>query len=283
LPAFAAEVRLIVLTRLTGEQRARIQSALGVGLLHALLAYVFLIGLGFDLPRPGEERLEVFDVIAEEPPPPSVPPPPEKVAKSQRERPRDPEGAASPPNLKDTPTEIVAPPPEIRIPVPPPIAAAPIAGQGNAPAAGAAEVPGPGTGRGGTGTGLGSGTYGNGTGGGGGGAGRGARARWLSGRIYDDDYPEREYRARIGGTVHLRFVVAPSGRVSDCRVTRSSGSAGLDATTCRLIRKRFRYRPARDGLGRPVAETVTGEHVWEVGAPPPDVWAEPTIEEVERY
>jgi protein TonB len=273
---------MAVLTHLTQENRARIQSAAGVGLLHALLGYAFLIGLGFDLPAPGKEELQIFDVFEEEPPPPSVPPPPEKVAKSTREKPKDPEGAASPPNLKDTPTQIVAPPPEIRIPVPPPIAAAPIAGQGNAAAAGAAELPGPGTGRGGTGTGLGSGTYGNGTGGGGGGAGRGARARWVSGRIYDEDYPDREYRQRIGGTVYLRFIVAPSGRVGECRVTRSSGSAALDSTTCRLIQRRFRYRPARDGLGRPVAETVTGQHIWEVGPAPPDIWVEPTIEVIER-
>ncbi|HMJ92675.1 MAG TPA: energy transducer TonB, partial [Allosphingosinicella sp.] len=173
-------------------------------------------------------------------------------------------------------TEIVAPKP--KIPVPTPLPAAPIAGQGSVEAAGAASVPGPGTGRGGQGIGLGSGTRGTGTGGGGGG-GLGTRARYLSGGIRDSDYPRSAIEARKSGTVHLSFTVAPTGRVSACRVTRSSGSRALDETTCRLIMQRFRYRPARDGAGRPVADTIGGEHVWELGPEPPPIYVEP--EEVE--
>ena len=144
-------------------------------------------------------------------------------------------------------------------------------------AAGASNVPGPGTGAGGFGTGLGSGRFGTGTGGGGGG-GRPTRARHISGSIGPDDYPDSAYRARIGGTVHLRFTVAPSGRVSDCRVTRSSGSRELDSVTCRLIVTRFRYRPARNAEGVPIASTVVGEHVWEVAPQPPDTWYDPVEE-----
>jgi protein TonB len=264
--------------RLTEQNKDRLKSAAGVGVFHVLIGYALLVGLGFKVPESVADELKIFSV-AEEPPPPAVPPPPEKVEKSKREKPKDPEGAAAPPNLKDTPTQIVAPPPEIRMPVPPPITAAPVAGLGNADSAGAAPIPGPGTGRGGQGTGLGSGTQGTGTGGGGGGAGRGMRARWVSGSIGPSDYPDRAYRSRVGGTVHLRFVVAPTGRVSDCRVTRSSGSAELDSTTCRLIMRRFRYRPARDGLGRPIAETVVGQHDWEVEPEPPVTWVEPEIVE----
>ena len=72
-----------------------------------------------------------------------------------------------------------------------------------------------------------------------------------------------------GGTVHLRFTVAPTGRVSDCAVTRSSGSRILDNLTCRLIIARFRYRPARNAEGQAIASTVIGEHVWEDEPPPP--------------
>jgi protein TonB len=260
------------------EQRERAASAAAVALIHALFLYLLLTGLGFDAAVAGKEAMKMFDVF-EEVPPPAVRPPPEKVEKSQRAKPKDPEGAAAPPNLKDTPTQIMAPNPQILIPVPPPITAAPAAGQGNAPAAGAAEVPGPGTGRGGQGTGLGSGTQGTGTGGGGGGIGRGSPARQIAGDITPDDYPDSAFRARVSGTVHLRFVVAPSGRVSECAVTRSSGSAALDSTTCRLILGRFRYRPARDGAGRPIASVIRGEHVWEVGPEPPPIEVEPTEEE----
>lgn len=242
------------------DNRDRVKSALAVAAFHALLGYAFITGLGFDMVQEASEKLKMFDVTEELPPPPVEPPPPAGPMTEKKETP-DPEGAASPPNIKNTPTQIVAPPPEVKLPVPPPIPAAPVAGQGSASAAGAAEVPGPGTGRGGVGTGTGSGLSGNGTGGGGGG-GRPLRARWIRGGIDEGDYPRRAYEAGIGGTVFLRFVVQPDGRVGGCRVTRSSGFAELDNVTCRLIEKRFRYEPARDNFGRPVQEVVIGEHEW---------------------
>jgi protein TonB len=266
-----------MMLQMNSENRDRLKSAAGVAAFHALLGYAFLTGLGYEVANSVGEELKMFDVFEEPPPPPAEPPPPEKVLKSAKPKPKDPEGAASPPNLKNTPSPIVAPPPEIRIEVPPPVIAAPVAGQGSAFSAGAAEVPGPGTGRGGQGTGLGSGSQGTGTGGGGGGIGVGTRARWIRGRIVDSDYPRSAFEARISGTVFLRFVVAPDGRVSDCTVTRSSGSAALDATTCRLIKQRFRYRPARNEWGRPVPDTIRGQHVWELGPEPPPIDVEPDI------
>ncbi|HEU0097290.1 MAG TPA: energy transducer TonB [Allosphingosinicella sp.] len=268
-----------MILRIEEENRDRLRSAVGVGLLHALIGYVLLTGLGYGPPALIHEGLKIFTVDEEPPPPPAEPARPDVEKKTRKAKPKDAEGAASPANLRNTPTEIVSPKPEIPIPVPPPIPSAPAAGQGSAMAAGAAPVPGPGTGRGGVGSGLGSGRFGNGTGGGGGG-GRGSRARWLSGSIDGSDYPDSAYRARVGGTVHLRFTVAPSGRVSDCAVTRSSGSRELDAVTCRLIVRRFRYRPARNAEGVPIASTVVGEHVWEVAPQPPDRWVEPDVEEV---
>jgi protein TonB len=258
------------------QNRDRIRSALVVAAFHALLGYALLTGLGFDVPAQVGERLKLFDAV-EEPLPPLAEPPPPKPTNAKRPKPKAPEGAASPANLKNTPSEIVAPPPEIRLEVPPSVIVAPIAGQGAAPAAGAAQVPGPGTGSGGVGTGLGSGTQGTGTGGGGGGGGLATRARWLRGRISEADYPSAAFNRRIGGTVFLRFVVAPTGRVSECAVTRSSGSRELDGTTCRLILQRFRYRPARNAYGEPVAEVIRGEHVWEIGPEPPPIDIEPDI------
>ena len=253
--------------RVSEDNRRRIKSAVGACAVQGLIGYALLTGLAFQISGRAADSLKTIDLTLE-PLPLSEPAQAEKAAKSENAKPRDAEGAASPPNRKDTPTEIMTPPPQIRLEVPPPVVAAPIAGQGSAAAAGAALVPGPGTGRGGQGTGLGSGTQGIGTGGGGGGLG-GARAVWLSGSIGEEDYPDAAYNARIGGTVFISFVVAPSGRVESCAVTRSSGNRDLDATTCRLIKKRFRYRPARDGWGKPVAETVRGEQEWGVGPEPP--------------
>jgi protein TonB len=225
-----------------------------------LLGYIFITGLGFDVVREVREELKMFDVARELPPPPAEPPPPTGEMTEKKKTP-DPEGAASPANLKNTPSPIVAPPPKVRLEVPPPVIAAPVAGRATAPAAGAAEVPGPGTGKGGQGTGTGSGEHGSGTGGGGGG-GMARGARWIRGGIYEADYPGAAWRAGAGGTVHIRFVVGRDGRVDDCSVTRSSGRGDLDSTTCRLIKRRFRYEPARDSQGKPVPEVVRGNHEW---------------------
>ena len=262
------------------QNRDRMKSAAGVAAFHALLGYAFLTGLGFDATRSVEDQLKLFNVPDEVPPPPEPPAKPvqHKPEPKKKPKPKDPEGAASPANLRDTPTQVVAPKPKIVIPVPPPVVVAPIAGLGSRPSAGAADVPGPGTGAGGIGHGLGSGAYGTGTGGGGGG-GAAIRARLIRGSIRDSDYPRRAVERRSEGVVYLRFVVAPDGRVSRCDVTRSSGHPELDATTCRLILQRFRYRPARDAYGNPVSEVIRGEHVWELGPERPPIEIEADVPE----
>ena len=45
-------------------------------------------------------------------------------------------------------------------------------------------------------------------------------------------------------------------------MTRSSGNADLDAATCPVVRKRFRYEPARDAFGRPVPGVENGALEW---------------------
>jgi protein TonB len=253
---------------LTQENRDRMKSAAGVAAFHALLGYALLTGLGFKLPQEVTEKLEVFDVV-------EPPPPPKEKSIPAKVRVEAPEGAASPPSKKANPTPIVAPPPKIRLPIPPPVVSVPEPTPvplGLDPNAGVALVDGPGTGTGGEGVGTGAGGWGNGTGGGGG----AMRARLIRGRIDNRDYPWGAVRDGASGTVYLRFVVSPRGDVNQCSVTRSSGHPALDATTCRLIIRRFRYRPARDRFGRPVAETVLGNHEW-VHTVGPDREIEATI------
>ena len=242
-----------------GANRDRIVSAAGVGAFHALLAYVLISGLGFEVVREVRQELKMFDVTEELPPPVAEPPAPTGPMTEKKTTP-DPEGAAAPANLKNTPSPIVAPPPEVRIEVPPPVIAAPVAGQGSAPAAGAAEVPGPGTGRGGQGSGTGSGLHGNGTGGGGGG-GIAIGARYLSGIIRPSDYP-RPKSTEPERIVRFRVLVGTNGRLTGCRVTRSSGYPDLDAVTCRLYERRFRFAPARDVWGQAVPQMLDADHAW---------------------
>jgi protein TonB len=88
------------------------------------------------------------------------------------------------------------------------------------------------------------------------------RARRESGALVDADYPQAAGRVRAEGTVFVRFLVGTDGRVSGCTVTRSSGNADLDAITCRLVLRRFRYRPARDAQGKPVPESISTNFTW---------------------
>jgi protein TonB len=145
---------------------------------------------------------------------------------------------------------VVAPPP--KLPARSPIIAAPVPSTGSAASAGASSVAGPGTGAGGVGSGLGGG----GTGGG------GSHAQRVRGQLNNRDYPISARIAGTEGVVAVRFTVQTNGRVSGCQILKSSDSADLDSTTCRLIEGRFRYRPARDAQGRPIAEVVTTSYTW---------------------
>lgn len=240
----------------------RFKAAAVALLFEAALGYALIVGLGVRPPVAVTNELKMVGLLPDRPPPPKkvVPPPPKRTPEK--------EGAASPPNLRSKPTEIVRPPPPpLPLPVPPPVAAAPIAGPGAAPTAGAAPVPGPGTGSGGLGNGTGSGNGGN---GGGGGGGQGSGPRWVKGRIKDKDYPRGSGEAGISGAVTVRYVVETDGHATHCLVIRSSGHEDLDETTCRLIEQRFRYKPARDRNGHPIASVMEGRHEWIIGEPPRD-------------
>lgn len=94
------------------------------------------------------------------------------------------------------------------------------------------------------------------------------RARENLGSYFSvDDYPAAALRARIEGVVGFTLVVDPDGRVSDCSITGPSGSADLDAATCRILRSRARYTPARNAAGEPVSGSDRGAMTWRL---PPD-------------
>jgi periplasmic protein TonB len=247
----------------------RTRAAAGVALVHALLAFALIRGLAAGPVPAALERLPTLIALALPPPPEAAPPPPPPVRRAGPERRRAPgrEGAAAPPALRAEATEIVAPEPALPLPIPPPFAAARIPGFGNDPSQGAALVPGPGPGAGGRGRGRGSGDSGDGDRGDG--YGGDSPPRHLSGRLRDSDYPAAVGAAGEGGTVSVRFTVALDGRAVDCRITGSSGNAALDAHTCALIERRYRFDPSRDWRGRPVLADVVEDHEWVVRDEPP--------------
>jgi protein TonB len=85
---------------------------------------------------------------------------------------------------------------------------------------------------------------------------------WPFSRFTADDYPAAALRAQEQGRVVYRITIGTEGRVSGCEVRISSGSAALDAATCRIVRSRARFTPARDSEGRPVPDRRDGNVLW---------------------
>lgn len=242
---------------------SRATSATAAALAVTAIGWGLINGLSF-LPRAQvvREALTTLDLSpAPDPTPsptPSPPPPPtpQKAPKKADDAPapKDAEGRR---NIRNQATQIVAPvmPPLIR----PPVVAAPKAGVGSAQNTGASDRLGPGEGAGDRGDGLGGGgTGGNGRGGGSVEIG----PELLRGRLKFNDLARDLRRDRIGGEVEVRFRVETNGRVSTCEIARSSGNPRVDATPCPLIRERYRFEPALDARGRPVAAWVEENHGW---------------------
>ena len=86
----------------------------------------------------------------------------------------------------------------------------------------------------------------------------GTPAAWVR----PDDYPAAAIVAGEKGTVGFKLGVDEKGRAVTCAITQSSGSALLDAATCRLMIHRARFEPATDAKGRPVASSFSSRTRW---------------------
>ncbi|MET1755495.1 TonB family protein [Novosphingobium sp. RD2P27] len=228
----------------------RLGVALFVAVLHlavvAGLIRAFAPDLAADAVRP---VVRAFDVIITAPlPEPSVQPTP-------RPAPEQEEGAAASPGKTARPREVAAPTPKVVLARDP---APSVAGTGTDDDAGASDS-GPGTGAGGEGQGTGAGAAGSGTGSGGG----AAKPVKIAGDIVSArDYPRATRDLRLGSSVTVALTVSAEGRVSDCRVLRPSRAPEADRITCELATKRFRFRPARDATGQPVASVYGWRQRW---------------------
>lgn len=70
-----------------------------------------------------------------------------------------------------------------------------------------------------------------------------------------DDYPKEAVRNGWEGTVVADLSVNKKGRVSACRIVKSSGYTVLDRTTCNLLFRRAKFTPATDDNGDPTEDT----------------------------
>lgn len=231
------------------DNRSRIRAAILAGTIEVAAVIALVNGLAASGALPDHNLLtSVFSADPSPSPTPPPPPPPQQHAKAS--------GKAAPPNERSHAAPvIVVPSPLPSLPIP----AATRPAVGMAPTNGAADRPGPGSGAGGTGDGTGSGGFGNGEGDGDDGA------ELVAGRITDGDYPDAAREARAQGTTETEIFVDARGRGTRCRISRSSGNGALDATTCRLALKRFRFRPARDAAGHAIPGSVYFDQKWEIG------------------
>lgn len=85
-------------------------------------------------------------------------------------------------------------------------------------------------------------------------------ASWVT----DNDYKSRWIREGMTGTAQFRLEIAANGRVSDCRITQSTGHVALDEATCSLITKRARFNAAKDGSGAKTTGTFSSSIRWQL-------------------
>lgn len=159
--------------------------------------------------------------------------------------PAAPAEAAGAAGTKAIPKPVSAPTPRIALSrTPAPV----VASTGTADSAGAAQQ----------GAGPGAGGEGSGTGGGG-----GAKAVKVAGDINSArDYPRESRDLRIDDYVIVAITVGTDGVPTACRVHRPSRDAQANEITCRLAMERFRFRPATDAAGNPVASTYGWRQRW---------------------
>lgn len=241
--------------------RQRTVSAIASGLIVAAggLGLVFGLATNVPLARSLQDTLVALTPEPQQSPEPRPAPLPTPTRASKADTSRK-KNAPSPANLRNQAAAVFAPVlPPIR--TPPPVVAAPLPSAGDAANSGASNRRGPGQGAGGVGDGTGGG--GNGDGDGTGADDALTRPIQTRGKLYWSDLPRELRSSHRGGELELVYRVNVDGRVSDCRVTHSSGLPALDAQTCRLITERFRFRPSRNARGEPVASFIVETHGWE--------------------
>jgi periplasmic protein TonB len=233
MPAYAQRARTV-------RPRERVAALAAVVLVQGALALALLIGLRVDVTRPSDAVQRLIDITLQKPPPP---PPVQARPRSEHRQTAAPKAAPDKLGGSPGPQPAHAPPSVTPIVAVKPSAVPSGGGTGTGPALGA---------------GAGGGTGGNDYGGGDG----GSELEHMSGEITGSDYPRDLGREGVGGRVSVTLTVEPNGRVSGCRLTRSSGVPELDALTCRLMQQRFRFRPSTDRYGRPIRDEADWDHDW---------------------
>jgi protein TonB len=229
--------------RKTVRPRERVYALSAVALVQLGLGLVLLRGFHVEVGSSAEVIQQLVSIALVKPPPLPPPKPVQPPRRPQHRQQAAPKAAPDKLGGSPGPKPAHAPPS-----VAPPVAVKPTAapsggGSGSGPALGS-----------GAGGGSGGNGYGDDEG--------GTDLEHIAGEIGRSDYPPELGRARIGGRVSVTLTVEPTGLVSACRITRSSGTPQLDSLTCAIMRQRFRFRPSTDRYGRPIRDEVDWDHDW---------------------
>jgi protein TonB len=206
----------------------KITALIVVALLHVVVGYALISGLAYSAFKKIKEVATAVKIDPDKPPPPPPPPPP------KTDVPPPPPIVAPPPpiqlNFAPPPIQTVSTPPP-PTPAPPPVVSVP-APPGPPPPRfqPKAAVP------------------------------KGRPGDWAS----DNDYPTRALQLGQEGVTGFRVAIGTDGKVTNCEITRSSGSPELDKTTCDLVRRRARFNPATDGDNNPTTGTFANSIRWQI-------------------
>jgi protein TonB len=195
-----------------------------VGLIHLAIGYALVTGLAYSATKKLIERVTTVDIEEPEPEVEEPPPPEPDTAPPPPVAPPPPISVATSPPQIVTQVNIPPPAPVVRQIVPAPVAPPPPRVQPKNPEP------------------------------------RGRPGDWANA----NDYPSRALREERAGVTRFRVQVDTNGRATNCRVTGSSGHADLDDTTCKLIERRARFRPATDGNGDPTTGSWSSAVRWEI-------------------
>jgi len=89
---------------------------------------------------------------------------------------------------------------------------------------------------------------------------RGNPGNWITNNDYRTSWINRGY----SGVAGFALEIDRQGRITDCTITRSTGHEALDTATCRLLRRRAEFSPAKDASGMIVPGTYNSSVNWQI-------------------
>ena len=84
---------------------------------------------------------------------------------------------------------------------------------------------------------------------------------WLT----TPDYPSASLDRFLSGKLKFRLDVSEDGRVQGCRILNRNNRDEFAITTCKLVKKRARFDPARDSQGEPTKAYYINSVIWLAG------------------